>query len=84
MATIAAKHYAETEERLTKDPIVVSMANQLSYNELVGSFLHSDGHPTFDFMQRANESYRSFGGEDVGHIGAIANAIIKLILEAQE
>ena len=79
MTTIKAAHYNETEERLTKDPIVISMAEALSYNELVGSFLHSSGEPTFDFMTRANDTYRERGGKDGGHIGAISQAIIKLI-----
>ena len=83
MATIRAAHYGETEERLTKDPIVIAMASDLPWNELKERFTHESGEPTFDFMMRANQTYRDRGGKDGGHIGAIATAII-MIIEGEE
>ena len=77
MATIRAKHYGETEERLTKDPIVIEMANELPM-EILKDFLHESGSPNSDLMMRANHEYRERGGEDGGHIGAIAHAILMI------
>lgn len=83
MATIRAKHYDETEQRLTKDPIVRQMASELPWNDLKERFTHESGEPNFDFMMRANETYRERGGNDEGplHIGAIATAIIMIFEE---
>lgn len=81
MATIRAKHYGETEERLTKDPVVIQMADELrgAWAGLKADFTHEGGAPNFEFMMRANEEYRNRGGEDGGHIGAIATAIINIL-----
>ena len=83
MASIRAAHYGETEQALTNDSIVRQTASQLPWNELKEQFTHGNGEPTFEFMMRANETYRERGGEFDGplHIGAIATAIIMIIEE---
>jgi len=84
MATIKAAHYGETEARLRKDPIVIALASEIPWNELNDRFLDSNSEPNFDFMMRANEAYRARGGEDGGHIGAIAAAIVSLVCQEAE
>jgi hypothetical protein len=82
---IEAGHYEETRQRLTKDPIVIAMANELKgkvpRSELVHNDDPNDPRPTprFDFMMKANAEYRDRGGTDGGHMGAIAEAILRLI-----
>lgn len=80
MATvIKAKHYGETEERLAQDPIVIAMAHGLA-DVPREQLVHEDGEsPRFEFMQSANSEYRSRGGEDGGHIGAVAHALLKVL-----
>jgi hypothetical protein len=79
MTCIKAAHYNETEQRLTNDPIVQQLASEIPWNVINERFTNDAGEPTFDFMMRANEEYRFRGGEDGGHIGAIANAIISIV-----
>ena len=81
MAVIKAKHYGETEARLAKDPIVKEMAKGLA-GVPMDEMVHEDGEtPRFEFMQAANAEYRERGGEDGGHIGAVANALLKVLAE---
>ena len=47
MATIRAKHYDEDEQRLSEDPIVIQMANELPNDGFLGRYLHESGDPTF-------------------------------------
>ncbi|AGM61600.1 hypothetical protein SEA_SOILDRAGON_85 [Mycobacterium phage SoilDragon] len=79
MAVIEAKHYEETRQRLTKDPIVIALSEEirgLPREQMV----HEDSDtPRFEFMQAANREYRRRGGTDGGHIGAIAEAIIRIL-----
>jgi hypothetical protein len=81
ITVIRSKDYDITEDRLTSDPIVQAMAKGLAgvpRSEMV----HEDSTtPRFEFMQAANAEYRSRGGTDGGHIGAIAHALLKLIGE---
>jgi hypothetical protein len=80
MATIQSKDYGETEDRLTKDPIVIAMAEDLKGLPFHShGWLHEDDSPTFSFMQLVNGEYRKRGGQDGGHIGAIAVAILRLV-----
>lgn len=78
MAVIRAAHYGETEARLMEDPIVIAMAKGLA-DVPRKEIAHEDGGARFEFMQAANAQYRERGGQDGGHIGAIANALIKLL-----
>jgi len=89
MAVIKAKHYGETEARLAQDPIVIAMAHGLAdvpRSELVHDTSDvSDTHvtPRFEFMQKANAEYRARGGQDGGHIGAVAHALL-MVLDSGE
>lgn len=85
---IQAAHYGETERRLASDPIIIAMAKGLAdvpRTELVHDTSESDTHltPRFEFMQAANAEYRSRGGTDGGHIGAVAHALL-LVLDGKE
>lgn len=77
---IEAEHYEETRLRLIQDPIVRDMAKTLpGPGSSMDHILHEDGTPRFQFMQAANNEYRSRGGKDGGHIGAIAEALIRIL-----
>jgi hypothetical protein len=80
MAVIRAAHYGEVEARLMKDPIVIAMAKGLA-GVPVDQMVHPgfDGTPRFEFMQAANREYRERGGQDGGHIGAVAHALLNLL-----
>jgi hypothetical protein len=82
MAMIRAKEYGETEERLTKDPIVIEMAHGLAdtpREQLVHEADEDGEQPRFEFMMAANKEYRERGGTDGGHIGAVATALLKVL-----
>lgn len=77
---IEARHYSETRERLAQDPIVRAMAAGLPVSLLEdGSITHESGTPRFGFMQAANAEYRARGGQDGGHIGGVAEAVIAVL-----
>lgn len=78
MTVIESEDYEHTRQRLMKDPIVIAMAKGLA-NEPKSSLQHHLGTPRFDFMMAANKEYRERGGTDGGHIGAIAEALLRLI-----
>lgn len=80
MTTIKAAHYDETEIRLMADPIIVDMAGGLK-GVPRDQLMHTgpENTPRFEFMMRANEEYRSRGGTDGGHIGAVARALLRLL-----
>ncbi|AYR03461.1 hypothetical protein SEA_POPCICLE_83 [Mycobacterium phage Popcicle] len=76
---IEARHYEETRVRLTEDPIVKAMAEEL-HGVPREHLVHDDGTtPRFEFTLAANREYAKRGGTDGGHIGAIAEAILRLI-----
>lgn len=86
---IRAKHYDETEERLAKDPVIISMAKGLKDTPL-SELVHdtgdvSDTHvtPRFEFMQAANREYASRGGKDGGHLGAVSHALLKILAQPE-
>lgn len=79
MAVIEAKHYEETRVRMTKDPIVIAMAHGLA-DVPREQLVHEDGTtPRHEFMLKANAEYRERGGEDGGHLGAIPEALLRVL-----
>lgn len=81
MTVIQAAHYGETESRLGTDPIIIAMAKGLAGVKRA-ELVHDNGEtPRFEFMMAANTEYRSRGGKDGGHIGAVAHALISLLGE---
>jgi hypothetical protein len=63
-----------------KDPIIIDMAGGLKgvpMSELVHD--GPDSTPRFEFMTAANAEYRKRGGKDGGHIGAVAEALLRLL-----
>ncbi|QAY03008.1 hypothetical protein SEA_GEMMA_82 [Mycobacterium phage Gemma] len=78
MAVIESEEYEETRQRLTQDPIVIAMAEDVR-NLNRDQIAHEGGTPRFEFMQAANQEYAMRGGTDGGHIGAIAEAIIRVL-----
>lgn len=77
---IEAPHYEETRIRLMADPIVQDMAEGLR-GVPTGQMAHESGNPRFEFMQAANHEYRRRGGQDGGHIGAIAEALLRILAQ---
>lgn len=77
---IEAKHYEQVRQILMRDPIVQNMAQSLTRTPL-DQIQHSDGTPRFDFMQAANDEYRKRGGRPRGHIGAVAEALLRIVKE---
>jgi len=83
---IESDDYEATRQRLMKDPIVIAMAEDIKKNKMPRKFfVHNDDPdeprptPRYEFMMKANSEYRRRGGTDGGHIGAIAEAILRLI-----
>jgi hypothetical protein len=74
---IESNDYENTRQRLMKDPIVIAMADDVS-NYDISKLTHEGGNPNFEFMMKANEEYRRRGGTDGGHLGAIAEAVLRL------
>ncbi|AFI24995.1 hypothetical protein [Mycobacterium phage SWU1] len=87
-AVIQAAHYAETEARLQRDHIIVTMSVEMNraLPAEKASWVHEDGSPRFCFMQAANREYSRRGGKGGGHIGAVAKALLAnlKILEGDE
>jgi hypothetical protein len=83
VTTIRAAHYGETVDQLKADPIVHAMAAGLAgvpRDELA----HPDGTPRHEFMGHANAEYHDVrGGLVYGHIGAVAEALLGLLDEAE-
>lgn len=84
MTAIESEDYEVIRQRLVKDPIVIAMAKGLANvdkHELVHNDDPNDPRPTprFEFMMASNKEYRKRGGKDGGHIGAIAEALLRLI-----
>jgi hypothetical protein len=80
---VTAAHYAETEARLMRDPIVIAMAEGVREMN-PADLAHGDGTPRHEFMLAANDEYRKRGGSDGGHLGAIASAILALLSQPKE
>jgi hypothetical protein len=76
---IESKDYEETRRRLVKDPIIQDMAGGL-LDVPRDQLAHDDGTPRFEFMMAANREYSSRGGTDGGHIGAVAEALLRLVI----
>jgi hypothetical protein len=90
MSIIESADYEETRQRLIKDPVVIEMASELrlaiSTNQVdKATLVHNedpdDPRPTprFEFMQASNAEYRTRGGTDGGHLGGIAEALLRLL-----
>lgn len=78
MATIRAKHYDEAVTVLVHDPVVHAMVAGLRDVPMDG-MVHDDGTPQFAFMNSANAEYARRGGTNHAHIGAVAEALIKIV-----
>ena len=73
---IQAAHYRETEDKLFNNPIVADMARGL-LSVPRDQLAHDSGTPRFEFMQRANVEFQKRGGKPIGHIGAVATALLR-------
>ena len=78
MAVIRDKHYGEAVTKLANDPIVINMALAMQ-GTLREQMADGSGGPSFDFMQAANREYDNRGGTFHAHIGAVAEAIFKIL-----
>lgn len=87
MSVIESADYEQTRQRLMQDPIVIAMADEIKANTRFNrsKLTHNDDPsdprptPTFTFMMSANHEYQKRGGTDGGHIGAIAEVILRLV-----
>lgn len=82
-AVIESPEYEATRQRLVDDPIVQALADELTAGIAEGhtsksALVHDDGAPRFEMMQRCNAEYARRGGVAGGHIGAVAEAIIRI------
>ena len=78
MAVIRDKHYGEAVTTLANDPIVINMALAMQGTPRE-QMSDGSGGPSFDFMQAANREYDNRGGTFHAHIGAVAEAIFKIL-----
>lgn len=78
---IRARHYEDAVMRLVQNPTVQDMAVEIKSVDKIRHFLHEDGSPRCEFMMAANNEFSRRGGDAEGsyHIGAIAEAILKLL-----
>lgn len=82
MGAIEAGHYGEAVQQLMADPIVIAMAAEMrGYPR--EQLAHDDGSPRFEFMQAANRQYDKRGGTIHAHIGAVAEALLKLAVPGE-
>lgn len=87
IAVIESPEYEATRQRLVEDPIVRALAAELTAgiaegHTTMGALVHGDGSPRFEMMQRCNSEYARRGGTG-GHIGAVAEAIVRIWSEPQ-
>jgi hypothetical protein len=84
--SIRAAHYAVTEERLTRDPIVKDMALDLYVGGILPAQLApwDDDTVTHGWSMRLNARYREMGGTDGGHIGAVPTAVLTLLTRVHD
>lgn len=80
MTAIRSADYAVAEARLAQDPIVLAMAAGLAH-EPREQLAHDGGTPRHEFMGAANREYYERGGTDVGHLGAVARALLAVLDE---
>lgn len=87
MTIIESPDYEETRQRLMKDPIIIAMAkglkgapiNDIAHVHNLDDPFNPNPTPRFEFMMAANSEYRSRGGTDGGHMGAVAEALLRLM-----
>lgn len=78
MSVLESKDYEEARVRLYNERIVRDMAVGLRSTPTI-SLIHTDsGAPTFAFMTAASAEYMKRGGTDPAHIGAVAEALLRL------
>lgn len=77
---ILAPHYREVVIELFNNEIIQDMARGIK-NVPIEKITHDDGGPRFEFMMASNEEFRNRGGSTKGsqHIGAVAEALLKLL-----
>ena len=82
---IQAAHYDETERRLMRDPHVIAMADEIREgirsHGVSRQHLFNGNAARHEFMLKANEEYhrRAQGAWQGGHLGAVPNAIRRLL-----
>lgn len=76
---IESGDYEEARQRLMKDPIVRAMSKGLKGVKREELVHEGSDTPRFEFMMAANKEYQSRGGKDGGHMGAVAEALLRLI-----
>jgi len=77
MTVIEGAQYETTRRELMEDPLIQQMAQSIPI-EALPLITHEDGTPHLDFMIKANRRYRDLGGTRGGHIGAVAEAILRI------
>lgn len=80
MTAIRSADYAEREAQLAQDPIVLAMAAGLAQEDRE-QLAHDSGTPRHEFMGAANREYYERGGTNVGHLGAVAAALLAVLDE---
>lgn len=88
---IEAEHYEESRLALTTNPIVVALAAEIEVGlrngyVTIDELAYSDTlEPRFGFMMQANDEYNRRSGDEYHsgprHIGAVAEAIIRILKE---
>lgn len=87
MTVIESGDYEETRQRLVQDPLIIAMAEQIKADKNFdqSKLVHNEDPddprptPTFQFMMSTNMEYQKRGGADGGHIGGVAEAILRLL-----
>lgn len=77
IAVLESEDYEIARKVLVADPIVIEMSKGLNATECA----HYDGNPKFEFMLAANREYAKRGGKNQAHIGAVAEAILRLLTQ---
>ena len=76
-AVLESADYEATRLRLLDDPVILSMADGLNGHPLA-DLAHDDLTPRHDFMLAANRRYAQIGGRVTGHLGAVAEALLRI------
>jgi hypothetical protein len=77
MPILEDSHYEESRKALMQDPIVQDMARGLEGHP-IEELAHESGTPRHEFMLAANREYHERGGLAPGHLGAVAEALLRL------